>query len=160
MPHTLHDVEPHHWYAIDEVRTLFREYSADLGIDLCFQGFEEELAALPGKYQAPKGALFLLRVGNVPAGCVALRPLDDSTCELKRLYVTHAFRSTGLGTFLLDAAMERALELGYKTMKLDTLARLERAREMYTRRGFTDCAPYNPNPEADICYLSKDLQTK
>ena len=157
MPHTLHEVEAHHWYALAEVRTLMEEYARELGIDLCFQGFQEELAELPGKYAAPAGGLFLLRVGNVPAGCLALRSLEDGACELKRLYVTPAFRGTGLGTCLLDVAIQRARELGYRVVRLDTLSRLETAGGMYRRRGFQLTRAYNYNPETDVEYFELAL---
>lgn len=159
MPHTLHDVEPHHWYALAEVRALFEEYARELGVDLCFQGFQEELETLPGKYSSPNGALFLLRVGNVPAGCVAVRPLEDGICELKRLYVTPAFRGTSLGHWLLDAALDRARSLGYAKMRLDTLRKLETAGKMYRRRGFHLIGAYNANPIGDVEYMELDLET-
>src|ERR1700728_3835793 len=140
MPHTLHDVLAHHEFALNELRQLFEEYRVELGVDFNFQGFREEIESLPGKYAAPEGVLFLLRVGNVPAGCVALRRLEEGICELKRLYVTPAFRGTGLGNWLLDQAIVRARALGYRSMKLDSLPRLERAIEMYAKRGFAKCA--------------------
>lgn len=157
MPHTLHDVEPHHWFALREVRALMEEYAVELAEDLCVQGFQEERDTLPGKYQAPSGALFMIRVGNVPAGCVAVRALEDGVCELKRLYVTPGFRGTGLGNYLLDAAIERACSLGYTLMRLDTLSKLERAGHMYRRRGFRQRDRYNETEMDGIEYWELNL---
>jgi GNAT superfamily N-acetyltransferase len=157
MPHTLHDVLAHHEYALNEVRVLFQDYTDSLGDAFCSEGFEEELALLPGQYSAPDGALFLLRVGNVPAGCVGIRRLEPEVCELKRLYVTPVFRGTGLGKWLLESAIERARELGYPIMKLDTLARLEPAVALYRKRGFQECASYNSNAHEDIRFMQLEL---
>lgn len=158
MPHTLLLVEEPHVYALKEIRRLFQDYQRELGIDLCFQGFQEELDALPGKYAAPTGALFLLRVGNQPGGCVAIRPTDVAgTCELKRLYVAPEYRGTGLGRVLMEEALAKGRELGYDKMRLDTLARLEPANAMYAAYGFAKIPPYNPNPEPDVLYFERTL---
>ncbi|MFN0186073.1 MAG: GNAT family N-acetyltransferase, partial [Aquabacterium sp.] len=117
---------------LDAARAIFREYAASLAIDLCFQGFEDELAALPGDYAAPQGALLLALVDGAVAGCGALRPLADvdyaNACEMKRLYVRDGYRGLGLGRQLAQALMDRATEAGYSCMLLDTLDEMETAR--------------------------------
>ncbi len=143
------------------VRQLFQEYQAQLGIDLCFQGFDEELKQLPGDYQAPHGALMLAWVGQEPAGCCALRPLLNAdypnACEMKRLYVRKAFRGFGLGRMLVDATLVSGKAAGYNTMLLDTLRDMEAARALYQEAGFVEVAPYYHNPLAGAHYLKVDL---
>src|SRR5919201_2098828 len=107
--------------AVDVVRVLFREYAESLGFSLDFQDFERELAALPGAYAPPRGALLLARVDGEPAGCVGLRPLGETTCEMKRLYVRRAYRGRGLGRQLAEAAIAAARERGFQNMRLDTV---------------------------------------
>lgn len=145
----------------DDARTIFREYAAQLGVDLCFQGFEEELAALPGEYAEPHGALLLATVDGALAGCGAFRPLPDvdypNACEMKRLYVRPAFRRFGLGRLIAQALMDRALQAGYSTMLLDTLDDMEAARGLYATLGFTEVPPYYFNPIAGAHYLKADL---
>jgi GNAT superfamily N-acetyltransferase len=142
-------------------REIFREYADSLGIDLCFQGFEAELAALPGDYAAPQGALLLGLVDGQVAGCGALRPLRESdyanACEMKRLYVRRAFRRFGLGRALAEALMDRAREAGHSVMLLDTLDEMESARELYASLGFAEVPPYYFNPIAGAHYLKADL---
>ena len=129
---------------LEIVRTLLREYAAALGVDLCFQGFEGELAALPGDYAEPGGALLLAFVDDTPAGCGALRALPDAdypnACEMKRLYVRRAFRG-----------------FGYSTMLLDTLDDMETARGLYESLGFVEVPPYYYNPIAGAHYLKAEL---
>jgi GNAT superfamily N-acetyltransferase len=146
---------------IDAARTLFREYAASLDIDLCFQGFERELAELPGDYAAPHGALLLAFVDEELAGCGAFRALADvdyaNACEMKRLYVRRAFRRFGLGRLLAQALLDRAAETGYSTMLLDTLDDMEAARGLYATLGFEDVPPYYYNPIPGAHYLKADL---
>lgn len=145
----------------DAARTLFREYAAALGIDLDFQGFEEELAALPGGYAQPDGALLLAYVGGQLAGCGALRPLADvdhaNACEMKRLFVRPGFRRFGLGRLLAQALLDRAAAAGYSSMLLDTLDEMESARELYASLGFQEIAPYYYNPIPGAHYLKVAL---
>ena len=147
---------------IDDTRAIFREYAAQLGVDLCFQGFEEELAVLPGEYAAPDGALLLAFVDGVLAGCGAFRPLRDvdypNACEMKRLYVRRAFRRFGLGRLLARQLMDRAIEAGYSTMLLDTLDDMEAARNLYETLGFEEVPPYYFNPVPGAHYLKVDLR--
>jgi GNAT superfamily N-acetyltransferase len=146
---------------IDAIRQLFSDYQADLGIDLCFQGFADELAGLPGDYAAPDGALLLARVDDRPAGCVALRPLAHSdhlnACEMKRLFVRKAYRGFGLGRMLVEEVVSLARLAGYSTMLLDTLNDMEAARALYQEAGFYEVAPYYHNPIAGAHYLKVDL---
>lgn len=146
---------------VEVVRQLFVDYQADLGIDLCFQGFAEELSGLPGDYASPQGALLIARVDDQPAGCVALRPLVHSdhlnACEMKRLFVRKAYRGFGLGRMLVDEVISLARAAGYSTMLLDTLSDMEAARALYQEAGFHEVAPYYHNPIAGAHYLRVDL---
>ena len=140
---------------------IFREYAIGLGIDLCFQDFDAELAELPGDYRAPRGTLLLAKVDGNIAGCCALRPLDSSdyvnAAEMKRLYVRPAFRCLGLGRQLADAILDTARIVGYDSVLLDTLDDMEIARAMYEELGFKEIPPYYHNPLAGAHYLKVDL---
>jgi GNAT superfamily N-acetyltransferase len=138
---------------VEEVRTLVREYAASLPFALDFQDFDRELNELPGDYAPPKGALLLAR----GAGCVALRPIDGTTCEMKRLYVRPSARGTGLGRRLAEAAITEARTLGYKRMRLDTVPGMDSAQSLYERLGFEDIAPYRSNPIAGARFLELQL---
>jgi ribosomal protein S18 acetylase RimI-like enzyme len=146
---------------MDAVRALFREYAHSLGVDLCFQHFDAELAALPGDYAAPTGALLLATVDGEIAGCGAMRPLADAdypnACEMKRLYVRRAFRRFGLGRLIAQALMDHADAAGYSVMLLDTLDDMEAARGLYASLGFEDIPPYYFNPIPGAHYLKADL---
>lgn len=139
------------------VRQLFREYEAFLQVDLDFQSFEDELAGLPGRYSAPDGDLLIGRKGEDILGCVALRRLDASSCEMKRLYVRPEGRGTGLGRQLADAIIVIARDLDYRIMRLDTLARLSEAMQLYESLGFRQTKPYYDNPLSDVVYWALDL---
>ncbi|HRD67568.1 MAG TPA: GNAT family N-acetyltransferase [Candidatus Competibacter sp.] len=142
---------------IEIVRVLFREYQRFLGVDLCFQGFEEELATLPGRYAPPAGRLLLALDGAHAAGCVALRPLDEGICEMKRLFVRPAYRGRGLGRDLAVQIVNEASALGYATMRLDTLEGLDSAMRIYESLGFRRCAPYYANPLPGVVYWERTL---
>lgn len=147
--------------ALDATRGIFREYAAGLGVDLCFQNFEAELAGLPGEYAAPGGHLLLALVDGAIAGCGGFRALTDSdhanACEMKRLFVRPAFRRFGLGRRLAEALMDEARRAGYSVMLLDTLDDMEAARELYASLGFVETAPYYYNPIPGAHYLRAPL---
>ena len=128
---------------VDTARELFREYADAIATNLEYQGFTAELAALPAPYLPPQGALLLAHVGSHVAGCVALRPLDGCTGEMKRLYVRPAYRSSGLGKQLVEAVIRAARQAGYAELRLDTLPSMTSAHALYHRRGFTEIPPYN-----------------
>lgn len=154
-------VEPADPALWDPAREILREYAAGLGVDLCFQGFEEELAALPGDYAPPAGAFLLALVDGQVAGCGAMRPLPDAdypnACEMKRLYVRRAFRGFGLGRVLAQALIDRAVQAGYSNLLLDTLDDMEAARGLYESLGFEEIPPYYYNPIPGAHYLRADL---
>lgn len=142
------------------VRGLFEEYAGTLDVDLCFQGFEEELETLPGAYSRPAGRLLLALDGPAPAGCVALRPLEQDVCEMKRLFVRPAYRGTGLGRVLAERIVAEAREAGYGCMRLDTLPSMRRAKTLYTELGFVSIPPYRPNPVEGAEFLELDLRSR
>ena len=132
---------------------MFIEYQTELGIDLCFQGFEEELETLPGRYSTPGGALYVYESEGKPVAIGGLRDIGEGCCELKRMYVRPEARGKGLGKDLTLRLMDRAALLGYQRIRLDTLKRLGPALKMYESLGFNRIQPYNFNPELDIVYL-------
>ena len=143
-------------------REIFVEYAGTLDVDLDFQGFEEELAELPGEYAAPRGNLVLALVEGTVAGCCALRAIDDvdyaNACEMKRLYVRKAFRGFGLGRQLVDHTLTTAAQLGYDCILLDTLDSMESARALYADFGFEEIPPYYHNPIAGTHYLKAEIR--
>lgn len=138
---------------IEQTRSLFLEYAESLGVDFCFQSFEQELAQLPGLYAPPKGELLLAFCRDAVAGCVAVRPWDNAVCEMKRLYVRPVFRGKQIGRQLAEAIMTEARALGYQAMRLDTLERLTEARSLYQSLGFYDIPAYYQNPIPSVVYL-------
>ncbi|WP_437727618.1 GNAT family N-acetyltransferase [Sorangium sp. So ce861] len=142
---------------IEQVRTLFLEYQASLDVDLCFQGFAEELARLPGSYAPPSGRLLLCTVERAPHGCVALQALTSEHCEMKRLYVRPGHRGLGLGRRLVARVLDEARAIGYRRIYLDTLPSMARAAAMYEALGFKDVAPYRYNPVAGTRYMALAL---
>ncbi len=174
-------ITPDHAHEIEAAREIFRDYAATLGIDLCFQQFDDELAQLPGDYAEPRGALLLALVDSADsplpaiehmlqrpggshahvAGCCGLRPLDTAdypnAAEMKRLYVRPAFRGVGLGRQLVEAVLDAARRAGYACVLLDTLDDMEAARTLYEELGFEEIPPYYHNPIAGAHYLKVDL---
>ncbi|MDB5868457.1 MAG: GCN5-related N-acetyltransferase [Polaromonas sp.] len=158
---TIQLITPDSAEQLDAVRQIFTEYARQLGIDLCFQNFEAELAGLPGEYCEPSGALLLALVDGEPAGCCGLRALDSvdypNAAEMKRLYVRKAFRRFGLGRQLAEAMLDAARIEGYRSVLLDTLDDMESARALYAELGFTQIPPYYHNPIPGAHYLKADL---
>lgn len=140
-----------------QIRLLFQEYAASLGIDLCFQDFEQELATLPGNYAQPTGRLLLAYWSNDLAGCVALRRLEPGVCEMKRLYVRPAFRAHGVGRRLAERVIRYGEEIGYERMRLDTLPSMAAALTLYRQLGFHEIPPYRNNPVNGTLYLELQL---
>ena len=140
---------------LETLRGLLREYLRSDAVTRRADGYAGELADLPGAYSAPAGCLLLAELGGLPAGCVALRPLDGERCEMKRLYVRAAFRGAGLAGILVEHIIERARAQGYREMYLDTMPKMRAARLMYDMLGFKACAPYlaEPTPGADCLVL-------
>lgn len=146
---------------LDSLRAIFSEYARSLEIDLCFQGFEAELAGLPGEYAPPRGALLMVLLDEQLAGCCALRPLDTidypNACEMKRLYVRAGFRGSGLGRQLVEVILDCARLAGYACVLLDTLNEMESARALYQDLGFKEIPPYYHNPIEGAHYLMVTL---
>lgn len=138
-------------------RALFREYADSLQIDLCFQDFEQELRTLPGKYALPRGRLLLALNDSLPIGCVGLRPMQDGAGELKRLYVKTVFRNRGAGRALAKAAIDAARQIGYRQLRLDTLASMVEAIRLYESLGFQGIPPYYDNPCGSAVFMSLAL---
>ena len=137
---------------VELVRTLFREYAAGLGVDLSFQGFDEEVAALPTGYDV------LLVAGS--DGCVGVRPFSHGICEMKRLYVRPSARGTGLGKELAEAAIAHARTLGYAAMRLDTMPAMGAAQALYASLGFVEIPAYRHNPVAGTRFMELDLRPR
>jgi ribosomal protein S18 acetylase RimI-like enzyme len=138
---------------VDAVRALIAEYAASLGVDLAFQDFQHELETLETYYER----LLVAREGGALAGCVALRRIDDQTCEMKRLYVRPRFRGRDLGRALADAIIAEARARGYARMRLDTLPTMRSAMALYESLGFRDIAPYRFNPIAGSRWMELTL---
>jgi ribosomal protein S18 acetylase RimI-like enzyme len=138
---------------------LFRAYAASLSVDLAYQGFDAELATLPGTYAPPAGALLLAgHPGRPPLGCVALRPLaEPGLCEMKRLYVAPEGRRAGVGRALVEAALQRAAAIGYAAILLDTLPEMTAALTLYRRLGFAKIPPYNATPIPGVVFMRREL---
>jgi putative acetyltransferase len=144
---------------IEQTRVLFREYESSLGISLCFQNFEKELAELPGAYAAPDGRLLLAHDNDELAGCVALRKLGDQTCEMKRLFVRDKFRGKGIGRSLIETVIRNAKEIGYERMLLDTLPpKMNDAIALYRSIGFKAIAAYYDNPVGGAIFMELRLR--
>jgi ribosomal protein S18 acetylase RimI-like enzyme len=142
---------------IAEVAALFAEYASALDVDLSFQGFETELATLPGAYAPPSGRLMVAFDGTTAAGCVGVRPLEGRICEMKRLYVRPAYRGSGLGRLLAFEVLAAGAELGYERMRLDTMPGMGAAISLYRSLGFEEIEPYTVNPVPGALFLERQL---
>jgi GNAT superfamily N-acetyltransferase len=140
-----------------EARELFREYASTLDFGLDFQGFAEEVADLARAYPPPAAGILLAKWHGVAVGCVAIRPLDGSACELKRMYVRPRLRGLGIGRCLASVAREAAREMGYATMRLDTVPAMGAAIELYRSVGFAEIPPYRLNPVPGAIFMELDL---
>jgi len=139
-------VEAHDASQVEACRALFREYQGGLGVSLCFQGFDAELAGLPGAYAPPTGALLLARAAGQPAGAVGLRRLEPGICEMKRMFVYPQLHGKGIGRALAEVVINEARVLGYTSMRLDTSIRQNEAKTLYQRLGFQVIQPYYELP--------------
>jgi GNAT superfamily N-acetyltransferase len=143
---------------IASTREIFREYEAWLGLDLCFQGFEEELKDLPGKYAMPSGRLYLAYSDGALAGCIALRSLGDNVCEMKRLFVRDKFRGQQIGRLLIEKLIADAKEIGYESMRLDTFPpKMGKAVQLYEWYGFREIPAYYDNPNEGVLFMELTL---
>ena len=143
---------------IAQARELFLEYAESLGFSLCFQSFDKELAELPGDYAPPRGRLLLATCAGELAGCVALHDLGENVAEMKRLYVRPQYRGKRIGFALVQRLLAEASEIGYHSIRLDTVEPVMKdAVKMYRRLGFREISPYRTNPIAGALYMQMDL---
>jgi putative acetyltransferase len=141
-----------------QARELFLEYARSLGFSLCFQNFDQELAGLPGGYAPPEGRLLIAEYDGQVVGCVALHKLEPGICEMKRLYLRPTVRGKGLGRILAERIIAEARQIGYHRMRLDTVEPVMKdAVAMYRKLGFTEIAPYCPNPMSGVIYMELQL---
>jgi ribosomal protein S18 acetylase RimI-like enzyme len=158
MTGTVH-LRPANLDDLDTVVSLFREYAGGIGIDLGYQGFEDELESLPGAYAPPRGVLLLAELAGEPVGCVAVRPLHGTDfCEMKRLYVRDGAQATGVGRSLAAIAVAEGARLGYAGMRLDTLSTMRTALSLYRSLGFEEIPAYYDTPVSGTVFMHKDLE--
>ena len=147
---------------LGHARNLFRAYAAEFGplVAVIFdvQGFDAEVAGLPGRYAPPSGSLLLAMEGDIPAGCVALRDLGHGTCEMKRLCVSPSHRGRGMGGLLIEEVIRRAERMGYRRMVLDSLPEMEGALALYRQHGFVETAPYWGHPTGHAIFMERSLR--
>lgn len=144
--------------AAANARQLFTEYAKSLNFSLCFQGFDKELAELPGEYVPPYGGLLLAFYDDTLAGCVAIRKIDDNVCEMKRLYLRPELRGKGIGKKMGNEIVKVAREIGYKKMRLDTVPTMTEAISLYRSLGFVEIDPYRGNPIPGAIFMELELR--
>lgn len=142
---------------LENIKLLFNEYTTMLGVNLTFQGYDEEIKNLPGKYALPYGRLYIAYYNNKAAGCIALRKFENDGCEMKRLFVRPEYRHLKIGKKLVDKIIEDARELKYKYMVLDTLSNLHEAVSLYKKSGFQEVEAYYENPLDNVLYFKLKL---
>jgi len=142
---------------LEDIKKLFIEYQTSLGIDLCFQNYDEEIKTLPGKYALPDGRLYMITIDEEIAGCIALRRFDKTRCEMKRLYIRPQYRGHHCGQLLVEKIIQEAKIIGYEEMVLDTLSSLTSAVSLYQRNGFIEVSSYYDNPLQDVLYFKLKL---
>lgn len=158
MQHELYQIAPAGPSDIEDIVRLFHEYESHIGVDLSYQDFASELSTLPGKYALPAGQLLVARDARQSAiGCVALRPLNDRTCEMKRLFVSPGGRGLGLGRALACAIIEEAKRLGYPEIRLDTLPSMQAAIGLYKELGFAPIDPYYEGAMPGTLFMARSL---
>lgn len=141
----------------EEVKKIFIEYQQFLNVDLCFQSFENELLNLDTIYKPPKGTIILVKNKDEIVACVAIKPIEENNCEMKRLYVKPEFRGLGIGEKLVNELIDFAKAANFDKMKLDTLTRLTAAVKLYRKFGFIETKPYVYNPLDEVLYFEKSL---
>lgn len=142
---------------LENIKLLFNEYTTMLGVNLAFQGYDEEIKNLPGKYALPYGRLYIAYYNNKAAGCIALRKFENDGCEMKRLFVRPEYRHLKIGKKLVDKIIEDARELKYKYMVLNTLSNLHEAVSLYRKSGFQEVEAYYENPLDNVLYFKLEL---
>jgi putative acetyltransferase len=140
-----------------DAKDLFVEYANSLNFELCFQNFEEEISNLPAQYSEPTGCIILCYENDKSIGCVGLRKFAEDVCEMKRLYLRKEARGKGIGRVLANIIIEKARELGYKKMQLDTIETMKEAIALYKSMGFKEIKPYRYNPLDSVLYMELDL---
>jgi len=150
-------VRPENTRVVESARRLFVEYADSLNFSLCFQGFDSEIAQLPGEYVPPLGGLLLAHYDGALAGCVALRKIDDEICEMKRLYLRPEFRGKGIGRKMAIEVIKMAQEIGYAKMRLDTAPAMKEAIALYHSLGFVEIGPYRENPIPGAIFMELTL---
>jgi len=143
---------------LEIIKTLFIEYRRELGVDFCFQSFEQESSALPGDYSSPDGCLLVLKKGVEAIGCVAFKPINNSICEMKRLYIRREFRRQHFGKQLAVRVIDAARGAGYLTMKLETFSSLVAATSLYQELGFVASELINREDKLDLVEMTLDLR--
>jgi ribosomal protein S18 acetylase RimI-like enzyme len=158
MKHVPCQIAPAGTCDIEDIVRLFREYESHIGVDLSYQDFATELSTLPGKYAPPAGQLLVARDARQSAiGCVALRPLNNRTCEMKRLFVSPGGRGLGLGRALASAIIEEGKRLGYAEIRLDTLPSMQVAIGLYKELGFVPVDPYYEGALRGSLFMARSL---